>query len=66
MQNLLKLLFDKLGHPGEQKSEQVALAIVYCMFLAFTLVCVLGSIAVSHLTKIEKPIIQSCPTASLK
>lgn len=38
MNNLLKQLLDKLGSPNEQKTENVALAVVYCMFLSFAMV----------------------------
>jgi hypothetical protein len=49
MNNLLAQLFDKLGTPNEQKSEKVALAIVYCMFLSFMTVNLLGVILVMQL-----------------
>jgi uncharacterized membrane protein len=49
MNNLLAQLFDKLGAPNEQKSEKVALAIVYCMFLSFAITNLLGVILIMQL-----------------
>ncbi len=39
-ENMTKIfveLLNKLGKPAEQKSENTALAIIYCMFLSFSL-----------------------------
>jgi hypothetical protein len=40
MVELLLQFLDRLGSPKEQQSENVALAVVYCMFLSFSMVLV--------------------------
>jgi hypothetical protein len=40
MVELLIQFLDRLGSPKEQQSENVALAVVYCMFLSFSMVLV--------------------------
>jgi hypothetical protein len=38
MIKLFSQFLDRLGSPKDQKSESVALTVVYCMFLSFTMV----------------------------
>lgn len=38
MIKLFNQFLDRLGSPEDQKSESVALSVVYCMFLSFTMV----------------------------
>jgi hypothetical protein len=40
MLELFIQLLDRLGSPKEQQSETVALTVIYCMFLSFTMVLV--------------------------
>jgi hypothetical protein len=40
MIELLLQFLDRLGSPKEQQTENVALAVVYCMFLSFSMVLV--------------------------
>jgi hypothetical protein len=40
MVELFIQFLDRLGSPKEQQSENVALAVVYCMFLSFSMVLV--------------------------
>jgi hypothetical protein len=42
---LFKQFLDHLGSPKDQKSENVALAVVYCMFLSFSMVIMILVIA---------------------
>jgi hypothetical protein len=44
MIELLLQFLDRLGSPKEQQSENVALAVVYCMFLSFSMVLVVIAI----------------------
>lgn len=41
MVKLFGQFLDRLGSPKDQKSETVALTVIYCMYLSFTLVIVL-------------------------
>jgi hypothetical protein len=66
MQHLLKQLFDRLGQPSEQKSEKTALAVVYCMFLAFTLVCTLGMVSAVYLSQLNYLPSSECEALALK
>lgn len=38
MFQLFVKLLDRLGSPKEQQSESVALTVIYCMFLSFSMV----------------------------
>lgn len=38
MIKLFNQFLDHLGSPKDQKSESVALTVIYCMFLSFTMV----------------------------
>jgi hypothetical protein len=40
MLELFIQLLDRLGSPKEQQTESVALTVVYCMFLSFSMVLV--------------------------
>jgi hypothetical protein len=40
MVNLLNQFLNHLGSPKDQKSETIALSVVYCMSLSFSLVIV--------------------------
>jgi hypothetical protein len=62
MQNLFKSLLEKLGRPSDPKSEMVAVLVVYCMFLSFSLASVLGAVSVSRLIGNGGFLHQSCPT----
>jgi len=60
VQNLFKSLLDKLGRPSDQKSETVAVLVVYCMFLSFSLVSVLGAVSVIRFVGSDWFLNQSC------
>jgi hypothetical protein len=40
MLGLFIQLLDRLGSPKEQQTESVALTVIYCMFLSFSMVLV--------------------------
>jgi hypothetical protein len=40
MIKLFTQFLDRLGSPKEQNSENVALAVVYCMYLSFSMVLI--------------------------
>jgi hypothetical protein len=65
VQNLFKSLLDKLGRPSDQKSETVAVLVVYCMFLSFSLVTLLGAASVSRFVWSDWFVNQSCPEAPM-
>jgi hypothetical protein len=60
MNNLLRLFFEKLGSPQEQKTEKVALVVVYCMFLSFVTASLLGTVLIMQLGQTRQVAAQAC------
>lgn len=64
MNKLLERLFNQLGHPSEYKNKEVALTVLYCMFLSFALVGMVEIFSVTQLVQISQRAQKDCPTSS--